>query len=115
MALNDIQLQEIKKAGNAFLEKCRPPEEIRHELDLAFRVEKQSVFIYEIRPAWHNPDERMEKPIAKTTYVQTERYWKVYWKRADMKWHGYIPVPVVKYINEFFDLVDEDEYGCFFG
>jgi hypothetical protein len=42
-------------------------------------------------------------------------HWKVYWQRADLKWHGYQPVPAVRTIEEFLRLVDEDPYATFFG
>jgi hypothetical protein len=41
--------------------------------------------------------------------------WKVYWKRADLKWHRYEPVPEVSAIEKFLAVVKEDEYSCFFG
>jgi hypothetical protein len=65
----------------------RPPEEIRPQLDIGWRIERQSVFIYEIRPAWNNPSEIRHYDFAKATYVKMGNYWKVYWLRQDMKWH----------------------------
>lgn len=31
----------------------------------------------------------MESPVAKATYVKTQNIWKVYWMRADLRWHAY--------------------------
>ena len=115
MALTATQIQEIEQAGAAFLQKRRPSLEIRNKLDLAYRIEGPSVVVYEIRPNWQNPAEFMEGAVAKTTFVQTKNVWQVYWMRADLKWHGYKPRPSVKTIQAFFQLVDDDEYGCFFG
>jgi hypothetical protein len=102
-------------AGEAFLEERRPPLEIRSQLDLAYRIDGQSVLVYELRPRWNNPAEIMEEPVAKTTFVQTQNQWKVFWMRADMKWHGYSPKPTVKTVQAFFKLVDDDKHACFFG
>jgi hypothetical protein len=115
MALTEKQIHEIKQAGEAFLEKRRPPVEIRHKLDLAYRIEGQSVFVHEIRPKWSNPSEIIKPNIAKTTFIQTQNHWKVYWMRADLKWHSFTPKTSVKSIQQFFNLVDKDAYGCFFG
>jgi hypothetical protein len=41
--------------------------------------------------------------------------WKVFWKRADLKWHGYEPTAAVPSIEQFLAVVDADPYGCFFG
>ncbi len=54
-------------------------------------------------------------PIAKATYVRTQDVWKVFWKRGDLKWHGYEPAPAVPSIEQFLAIVDADPYGCFFG
>ena len=57
----------------------------------------------------------MEEAIAKATYVRTRDLWKIFWMRADLKWHGYEPVPTVGSIDKFLAVVNEDRYGCFFG
>lgn len=115
MALTEKQIQEVTAAGDAFLEKRRPPVEMRNQLDLAYQIQGQSVLVYEIRPRWNNPSEAMEPPVAKATFVQAQNHWKVFWMRADLKWHSYSPKPTVKTIKAFFKLVDDDERACFFG
>jgi hypothetical protein len=93
----------------------RPPVEIRNKLDLAYRIEGQSIMLYSIRPRWDNPAEIIEEPVAKDTFVTTQQAWKVYWMRADLKWHSFTPKPTVKSIKAFIKLVNEDKFGCFFG
>lgn len=53
--------------------------------------------------------------VAKTTYVKSQNVWKVYWRRQDLKWHPYPPVPQVRSLAEFLALVEEGENACFFG
>ncbi len=115
MALTKEQLQEIDEAGQSFLKKRRPSVEIRNQLDLAYRVEGQSVLVYEIKQNWLKPDQYHESPVAKTTFVQTQNHWKVFWMRSDLKWYSFSPRPTVKTIKVFFKLVDEDKQACFFG
>ena len=115
MALNDIERKRIEKAVGAFVESLRPPAHIRPELDFSFRVSGQSVELVETRPQWNKPEIRRENPFAKATFVRTQKKWKVYWKRADLKWHGYEPTPEVTTIEEFLAVVKKDEYSCFFG
>jgi hypothetical protein len=88
---------------------------IRKELDIGFRIKGQSVEIFEIRPEWRNPDNNIEIPVAKSTYVKTHGTWRVFWHRQDMKWHRYDPDPEVASVEEFLALVDRDENACFFG
>jgi spore coat polysaccharide biosynthesis protein SpsF (cytidylyltransferase family) len=115
MALSEFEIKRIEKVVGAYIEKHRPPVHIRNELDLSFRVEGQNVEIFEIRPSWQNPDAKLESEVAKATYVKSKKIWKVYWMRADLKWHRYDPAPEVKSIEDFIKVVEQDEYGCFFG
>lgn len=115
MAFNDIERKRIEKVAEAFVEKHRPPPHIRPELDFGYRVRVQSVEIYEVRPAWRSPCEKIEHPVAKATYVKTQEVWRVYWQRSDLKWHAYPPVPEVKTLEAFLALVEKDEHACFFG
>ena len=115
MALSEFETKKIEKEVSAFVEKRRPPPQLRDELDLGYRVKGQSVEIYEIRPLWRHPGEKIEQPVAKATYVKKQKVWKVYWQRADLKWHRYEPDPEVITLQEFLGLVDRDEYACFWG
>jgi hypothetical protein len=115
MALSEFEIKRCEKLLGTYLEKRWPPVEIRNELDLGFRIIGQSIEIFEIRPAWRQPGVRIEHSVAKATYVKSSKVWKIYWKRADLKWHGYQPAPQVKTIEEFIAVVDKDEFGCFYG
>ncbi len=57
----------------------------------------------------------MESPIAKATFVKKQRFGKIYWQRADLKWHRYEPTSEVKTIEEFLKVVEEDDFCCFGG
>lgn len=116
MAFNEAESRNVAQALEGFLDRKRPPPEIRHELDLAYRVEDQSVLLFEVRPAWRGPPGvTIEIPIAKTTYVRKHDHWRVYWQRADLKWHRYDPAQEVRTIEAFLNLVERDEYSAFFG
>jgi hypothetical protein len=115
MAFSEFEIKKLEKTVGAFIEKQRSPVSLRKELDLAFRIENQSVVIYEVRPAWWQPNEIIEQNVAKATFVKTQNLWKIYWQRADLKWHTYEPVETVKSIDDFLTVVKNDEYHCFYG
>jgi hypothetical protein len=115
MAVSEFEIKRIERELKKFLEKRRPPADIRNEVDLNYRMEGQSIIIFETRPNWRDPNIIVEMPIAKTTYVKTKNIWKIFWQRADMKWHSYQPAPIVKSIEEFTQVVDQDLHHCFFG
>ena len=115
MALNEFETARTKKVMEAFLARKRPPVEIRNQVDLAYRISGQSVEIFEVRPAWKNPNVTIEERVAKATYVRTQGIWRIYWQRADLRWHSYEPVPEVAGLPEFLSVVEEDAHACFWG
>ena len=58
MALSEFETKRVEKMVAQFVEKHRPPQNIRNKLDLAFRVEGQSVEIFEVRPVWREPNKK---------------------------------------------------------
>jgi hypothetical protein len=115
MAFSEFELKKIEKALAKFMKIRRPPAEIRSEVDLGYRLYGQSLELFEIRPQWDNPSIIREHQFAKATFISTQKHWKIFWHRADLKWHGYKPDLTVPSIEKFFEVVTADEYGCFFG
>jgi hypothetical protein len=115
MPFTEFETARIEAAMSGFMAKHRPPPEIRDKLDLAYRIEGQSVVIFEIRPFWRDPGETIEEPAAKATFVRKTDRWKIYWQRSDLKWHAYPPHPEALFFDEFLAIVDEDEHCCFWG
>ena len=115
MAFSEFELKRYEKVVKAFVDKHRPPPHIRKDLDLGYRLKGQSVELFEIRPRWDNPKELLEHAVAKATYVKTQGVWKLYWQRADLKWHSYEPYPAAKSLDAILKVVGIDAYGCFFG
>jgi Protein of unknown function (DUF3024) len=115
MAFTELEQKRIEKAASRFIEKNRPAVHIRPELDLGFRLTGQSIELFEIRPAWKAEHLKQERPVAKATYIKAQEIWRIYWQRADLKWHRYEPIPDVESIDEFLAVVEQDEYCCFWG
>lgn len=115
MALQEFEKATVEVEMEHFIQAKRPPVDMRDQYDLAYRVEGQSVIIFDIRPYWRDPEQKIEGPVAKATYVKKTDSWKVYWHRADQKWHRYPPKPEVRELKDFLKLVDKDANGCFWG
>lgn len=115
MAIDIFQTLDVIETLENYIDRIRPPEEMREKYDISYKIEDQSVIIYEIREHWKNKIEKIEIPIAKATYVKKQKYWKVFWQRSDLKWHGYEPKPTVESIKKFVEEVEKDEYHCFWG
>jgi hypothetical protein len=115
MAFTELETKRYEKLVGQFIEKHRPSAEMRDKVDLSFRIAGQSIVIFEIRAILQKPGVKIESNVAKATYVKAQTCWKVYWQRADLKWHSYPPRPQVKSVQDFLALVEQDQHGCFWG
>lgn len=113
MALELLNTIEIIEIMENYIEQVRPPEHIRNRLDLTYKIDNQSIILQELRPKFQHPDQIMESGYARATYVKSDKKWKVYWMRSNLKWTLYEPEPEVGSLKEFLNLVDEDKYHCF--
>ena len=115
MPIDLLKTLDIIEVMENFVEKRRPAVHIRPKLDIGYKIEDQSIFVLEIRPKWDKPEIIREHPIAKATFIKAKNQWKVFWMRADLKWHSYTPKPYVRTLLEFTELVNEDKDHCFWG
>ena len=98
-----------------FWSKRRPPLDLRDKIREGQHIERQSIVLFFARPRFQRPDEWLDDEIVKLTYVRTKDRWKILWKRADLKWHGYEPHLFTRTLEEALEVVNEDPHGCFFG
>lgn len=54
MAISEFEIKRIEKVVGTAVEKRRPPVHIRNEFDIGFRIDNQSVFIFERRQDWRD-------------------------------------------------------------
>ena len=87
MPLSEFEIKRAEKLVSGYVERIRPPKHIREQLDYGYRIVDQSVELFGIRPCLKDSSKMVEDNIAKTTYVKKDKTWKIYWMRADMKWH----------------------------
>ncbi|CCQ10875.1 hypothetical protein PALB_17490 [Pseudoalteromonas luteoviolacea B = ATCC 29581] len=115
MPFSEFELKRIEMILDKALEKRRPHAHSRHEFDIRFRIDKQSVFIFERRQDWRDKSHYNEIDTAKLTFVKSQNVWKIYWMRQDLKWHSYQPNPTATRLEAAIETIIVDEYGCFWG
>lgn len=77
MTLTDLERMRCERDLSRFMERRRPPPHIRPKLDIGYRISGPSVEIFEIRPDWQDPKEKMEHSVAKATFVRSKNRWRV--------------------------------------
>lgn len=115
MAFSELETRRYERDIERFMTRRRPPTHIRPELDLGYRISGQSIELFEIRPHRDQKSEKLETPVAKATFVRTQKVWRLYWMRKDLRWHAYEPNAEARSLEECLAAVDRDEYCCFFG
>ena len=98
-----------------YLEENRPPEDIRRQLDVGWRLEGQSVYVFEIRPQWNNKNIYHHYDFAKATWVEAQKHWKIFWMRSNGKWYRYDALESAGNLQRFLIEVEKDPYHFFRG
>lgn len=83
-----------------------------HEkLPLEIVKNKQSYIVGHRRKRWRSGEEFLSE-ACKITFVKSRNYWKLFWKRADLKWRLYNEY---ENLDELLEEVRTDPNGCFWG
>lgn len=113
MTLNDIDVAQIKRCMAFFMEKRRPAEHLRDEVDLSYQIEDDSVVIFEIRRlTWS--DGQAQEPVAKITHNKSNNSWSLFWMDKDSNWHSY-DGRMLGSFSDAIKIVEDDDIGIFFG
>ena len=108
----------MKRIDKTVGELCRrnSPAEYADQVRCVFDIDGHSVSIFEERPPWDGtPGEWTRGGVAKFRYFRSRGEWRLYWMRADLKWHIYGDVEPTSDLAKLVRLVEEDKYGAFFG
>lgn len=116
MAFTDLEIAE----HTGLIEKLlwygrRPPLRLRDKIREGQRFAGHTIEFFFVRPRFDCPSQQVEESIAKVQYVRSRHVWRLCWKRADGKWHGYQPCREVKTLAAALRLINEDASNCFFG
>ena len=112
MAFSEFEIKLHSKTIGDFIDTIRPPAHIRNKLDISFRLKGQSIEVFEV--GMSRDGHHIETPIAKARYIKSQNIWKVYWMRADEKWHAYETSEVAR-LSDFVEIIKEDKHSCFWG
>jgi hypothetical protein len=99
----------------AFLVASAAALHLREKIREGQRLDGLNIELFFARPSFFRPGEIIEEDIARIQWVRARKIWKLYWKRADLKWHRYDPHPEAATLAEALRVIDEDACCCFFG
>lgn len=114
MAFSEVELKRIEQTVGVFCAK-HSPAHLKDKLRLEFVVKGHDVVVVERRPRWDNETEWTESPVAKLKFIRSANKWRLYWMRADMKWHEYPGLSSSHRLEDLVQEIDADPLACFFG
>jgi hypothetical protein len=114
VAFDDLERARIERLVGAFCRRRSPPQ-FKDQLRVVYEIEGHSVSVYEERPLWNGKGEWTRLGVARFRYFRSREEWTLYWMRRDLKWHLYDPETPARNLAALVKVVDEDEYGVFFG
>jgi hypothetical protein len=114
VAFDELELKRIDNSVGAVCQRRSPPR-LKDQLEFTYEIDGHRVSVYEVRPRWDDPRERYRLGVARFRFIRARKQWQLYWMRRDMKWHRYDPEESPTDLESLVRLVDEDQYGAFFG
>ncbi len=113
MPLSDTQRAHVSKMLDAYCD--RVPVAVRDKLQLKYRIQGNTVVLFEWRPRWDDPNEWLEENVAKFQFVQSAGRWRLFCQLRDLKWHRYDLLPEAAAFGQLLNEVDRDPTGIFKG
>ena len=116
MAFTNLEIaQHSALIEKLFWSKHRPPLRLRDRMREGQRIEGHSIELFYVRPLFSDRRRTIEESIAKVTFVRASGVWRIFWKRADLKWHRYPLCPETATLEAALRIIHEDASACFFG
>jgi hypothetical protein len=112
--LNDIQQAQVAKLMAPICASHTDPA-IDPQIRVGFRLEGPSVILFSSAPSFRNPQQWLERPVAKFTFVKVSRRWRLFCVFRDLKWRAYEPLPEAPELERLVDEVRRDPTGIFWG
>lgn len=116
MSFTDKEISDhISLIEELFWARRRPALHLRDKIREGQRIKGQTIELFFVRPLFDKPGQQVEEPIAKLQFVRSRGVWRIFWKRADLRWHGYQPHPETDSLASALRIIDKDAHQCFFG
>ena len=92
------------------------PESARSQLEICWRIEGNTIILYEHRARVGRIDEWHDKNVARFSYVSTRDVWRLFHQMSDLKWHAYWGEPKeATQFSALFEEVKRDPTHIFWG
>ncbi len=88
MPISEIERSRAESRLRAYC-KGRTKPEIRHQLEIVYRLEGLFGYVSERRPDWRDKTIFRNHDVAKFRFSVTTREWTLFWRERNLKWHRF--------------------------
>ena len=112
-----MEKQEKQKISEIVGNFCdtRIPPHARDQIKMFYRINGNSIVIFESRPYWQDKSIWTEMPIAKIRFLPDKNVWQLFWQKANGRWLKYPDFPPTKNLHDIISEIDSDPYHVFWG
>lgn len=107
MPMTDIERHRAERALREYCARRLRPE-IRHELEIVYRIDGNYAFLSERRPNWRDPSAIRDHDKAKFRFDMTSRQWTLFWLDRNLKWHRFDSCAATADIGDLLPVVDAE-------
>jgi len=114
MALPQFVTAKVESILESYCDR-KVPIEHRDKLRVCFKIEENSVTLYEERPAFMKPGTLVESNISNFQYDAKTSLWTLYCRDQYSHWHKYDVFDPSLDFDDLLQEVEEDPTGIFWG
>jgi Protein of unknown function (DUF3024) len=114
LALSELTKKQIEGILTKYCSE-RLPVYLHDELRLGFKFRRNSVTLYEERPALAESRTWVEIVVAQFRFQPKTREWILFWTDRNSKWHEYELIEPSRNFETLLKAVHEDPTGIFWG
>lgn len=93
----------------------RVPADAQHQVRMSYDIRGSAVTLVEQRPAFQDPSQWVDLPIAQLRYDPDVQQWTLYCADRNGRWHCYEPLDPQKNLEALLREIDEDPTHIFWG
>lgn len=93
----------------------RIPIDIRHQVNLVFKIARDKVTLIETRPYHRDSSIWTENPVAQFRFENASNQWALHCMDRNSRWHLYDLIKPSADFDDMLKALDEDRTGIFWG
>lgn len=114
MSLPPLVQQLVEKRLGRYC-RDRVPAHVRDQLRVEFKIWRNHVTLFEVRPVYRDPSQWTRGKVAQFRYDSVAGRWELYWPDRNGRWHPYDLIEATPDLDEILAEIDRDPTGIFWG